>query len=259
MIRCLPHPRPQLQGCCKHSHAIAWRLLEHRRLGSAQNCISLLYNTRENIEQEQSPQFKDAKDLDQLSQNNITHIVSIHESPQPFIPGITYLRITLPDVPEANIRLQHSEGALQGPPEGRVVLTASPPGFSLAGISRSTTIVLAYVTAVTQLSWREALEAVKAVRPVANPNPGFRQQLEDYGGSRSARKIHRRLEHKYGAAPFDDDEELRARLPASKRRGASRAEGARQTPAPKSSGPKQADPFLLRVKQTFSCLPGCLK
>lgn len=28
----------------------------------------------------------DAKDLDQLSQHSITHIVSIHESPQPFIP-----------------------------------------------------------------------------------------------------------------------------------------------------------------------------
>lgn len=43
--------------------------------------------------------------------------------------------------------------------------------------------------AVTQLSWQEALEAVKAVRPVANPNPGFRQQLEEYGRSKSARKV----------------------------------------------------------------------
>lgn len=28
----------------------------------------------------------DAKDLDQLNRNKITHMVSIHESPQPFIP-----------------------------------------------------------------------------------------------------------------------------------------------------------------------------
>lgn len=198
--------------------------------------------------------FIDAKDLDQLSQHKITHIVSIHESSQPFIPGIAYLRIVLPDIPEANIKKHFKECIhfihscrLRG---GNCLV------HCLAGVSRSTTIVLAYIMAVTQLSWREALEGVKAVRPVANPNPGFRQQLEEYGGSRSARKIHRQLERKYGAVPFDDEEEIRARLPASKRRDASRTEGTRVA---KNGGPKQADPFLLRVKQTFSCLPGCLK
>ncbi|XP_070796380.1 dual specificity protein phosphatase 15 isoform X2 [Pituophis catenifer annectens] len=126
----------------------------------------------------------DAKDLDQLSRNEITHIVSIHESPQPFIPGITYLRIVLPDTPEANIK-QHFKKCinfihscrLQG---GTCLV------HCLAGISRSTTIVLAYLMAVTQLGWLEALEAVKAVRPVANPNLGFRRQLEEFGHSRSA-------------------------------------------------------------------------
>ncbi|XP_066479802.1 dual specificity protein phosphatase 15 [Tiliqua scincoides] len=201
--------------------------------------------------------FIDAKDLDQLRQHSITHIVSIHESPQPFIPGIAYLRITLPDMPEANIKKHFKECIhfihscrLRG---GNCLV------HCLAGVSRSTTIVLAYIMAVTQLNWREALEAVKVVRPVANPNPGFRQQLEEYGGSRSAWKIHRQLERKYGAAPFDDEEEMRALLPASKRRDVSRTEGTWQARVPKSRGPKQADPFLLRVKQTFSCLPGCLK
>ncbi|ETE61706.1 Dual specificity protein phosphatase 15, partial [Ophiophagus hannah] len=63
------------------------------------------------------------------------------------------------------------------------------PSFRLAGISRSTTIVLAYLMAVTQLGWLEALEAVKAVRPVANPNLGFRRQLEEFGHSRSVQKV----------------------------------------------------------------------
>ncbi|XP_061486805.1 dual specificity protein phosphatase 15 [Rhineura floridana] len=201
--------------------------------------------------------FIDAKDMDQLSRNNITHIISIHESPQPFIPGITYLRIALPDTPEANIKKHFKECIhfihscrLRG---GNCLV------HCLAGISRSTTIVLAYIMAVTQLNWREALDAVKAARPVANPNTGFCQQLEDYGGSRSAQKIHRRLERKYGASPFNDKEAVRALLPTGKRRLTFQADGTAQTLVRKNQGTKRRGPFLLRVKQTFSCLPGCLK
>lgn len=58
-------------------------------------------------------------------------------------------------------------------------------GSSFAGISRSTTIVIAYVMTVTGLGWREILEAIKATRPIANPNPGFRQQLEEFGWGNS--------------------------------------------------------------------------
>lgn len=62
---------------------------------------------------------------------------------------------------------------------------------SFAGISRSTTIVTAYVMTVTGLGWRDVLEAIKATRPIANPNPGFRQQLEEFGWG-SSRKVGRR-------------------------------------------------------------------
>lgn len=60
-----------------------------------------------------------------------------------------------------------------------------PPSF--AGISRSTTIVTAYVMTVTGLGWRDVLEAIKATRPIANPNPGFRQQLEEFGWGNSGK------------------------------------------------------------------------
>ncbi|XP_077192169.1 dual specificity protein phosphatase 15 [Paroedura picta] len=198
--------------------------------------------------------FVDAKDLDQLSRNNITHILSIHESPQPYIPGITYLRIVLPDMPEANIKKHFKECIhfihscrLRG---GNCLV------HCLAGISRSTTIVLVYVMAVTQLTWHEVLEAVRAVRPVANPNPGFCQQLEEYGRSKSARKIRRQLERKYGASPFNDEEAVRGLLPADKR---PHPDTSGHIEGPKSHGVKATGPFLLRVKETFSCLPGCLK
>ncbi|TFK02236.1 helicase ARIP4 [Platysternon megacephalum] len=121
----------------------------------------------------------DAKDLEQLSRNKITHIISIHESPQPLLQEMTYLRIPLPDTPEANIKKHFKECIsfihycrLHG---GNCLV------HCLAGISRSTTIVVAYVMAVTELSWQEVLQAVRAVRPIANPNPGFKQQLEEFG------------------------------------------------------------------------------
>lgn len=50
----------------------------------------------------------------------------------------------------------------------------------MAGVSRSTTLVAAYIMAVTQLDWREALKAIKCARPIANPNYGFKRQLQDF-------------------------------------------------------------------------------
>ncbi|KAH0619317.1 hypothetical protein JD844_019304 [Phrynosoma platyrhinos] len=174
--------------------------------------------------------FIDAKDFDQLSRHNITHIISIHESPQPYIPGITYLRIVLPDTPEANIK-KHFKKCIH------FIHSCRLHGgcclvHCLAGISRSTTIVLAYIMTVTQASWREALEAVK---------------------------IRRRLERKYGVNLFHDEEEIRALLTTGKRRETFREDEMSPTLVPKSRSTKRTDPFLLRVKETFSCLPGCLK
>ncbi|KYO24166.1 dual specificity protein phosphatase 15 [Alligator mississippiensis] len=165
--------------------------------------------------------FIDAKDLEQLNRNKITHIISIHESPQPLLQEITYLRIPLPDAPEANIKKHFKECIsfihhcrLHG---GNCLV------HCLAGISRSTTIVVAYIMAVTGLRWEEVLDAVKAVRPIANPNPGFKQQLEEFGHG-AVRKVGRHLEQRFGADPFSDEAEIKALLPAGK--------GGRTKPSP---------------------------
>lgn len=52
--------------------------------------------------------------------------------------------------------------------------------FSLAGVSRSTTIVVAYLMTVTNYGWEECLSAVKAVRSFVGPNYGFQQQLQQF-------------------------------------------------------------------------------
>uniref|UniRef100_A0A8C2W508 Dual specificity phosphatase 15 n=1 Tax=Chinchilla lanigera TaxID=34839 RepID=A0A8C2W508_CHILA len=53
--------------------------------------------------------FIDAKDPDQLGRNKITHIISIHESPQPLLQDITYLRIPVADTPEVLIKKHFRE------------------------------------------------------------------------------------------------------------------------------------------------------
>jgi Dual specificity phosphatase, catalytic domain len=48
------------------------------------------------------------------------------------------------------------------------------------GISRSTTIVIAYLVATTRMTPREALAAVQSKRAIVRPNRGFMSQLEEY-------------------------------------------------------------------------------
>jgi protein-tyrosine phosphatase len=54
----------------------------------------------------------------------------------------------------------------------------------MAGVSRSATICIAYIMVVTDLSWLDAMNAVKAARTIVEPNPGFQWQLELFGRSR---------------------------------------------------------------------------
>lgn len=48
----------------------------------------------------------------------------------------------------------------------------------LAGVSRSPTIVTAYLMATQKLRWKAALAIIKRTRPFVNPNPGFIEQLK---------------------------------------------------------------------------------
>lgn len=50
----------------------------------------------------------------------------------------------------------------------------------MAGVSRSVTVSVAYIVTVTDHSWTTALKAVRQSRTVANPNYGFRKQLQEF-------------------------------------------------------------------------------
>ncbi len=51
---------------------------------------------------------------------------------------------------------------------------------SAAGISRSVTMTVMYIMTVSSLGFQDALRVVKHCREPANPNFGFRTQLQRY-------------------------------------------------------------------------------
>lgn len=50
----------------------------------------------------------------------------------------------------------------------------------LAGVSRSATVICAYILARTNLKSEQSIFVVQAARRCANPNYGFKRQLQDW-------------------------------------------------------------------------------
>nr|XP_013000542.1 dual specificity protein phosphatase 22 isoform X4 [Cavia porcellus] len=92
--------------------------------------------------------------------------------------GVKYLCIPAADSPSQNLTRHFKESIkfihecrLQG--EGCLV-------HCLAGVSRSVTLVIAYIMTVTDFGWEDALHTVRAGRSCANPNLGFQRQLQEF-------------------------------------------------------------------------------
>ncbi|MEQ2159606.1 Dual specificity protein phosphatase 22-B [Goodea atripinnis] len=77
----------------------------------------------------------------------------------------------------------------------------------LAGVSRSVTLVVAYIMTLTGLGWQDALAAVKVVRPCANPNLGFQRQLQEFEDTQ-AEEFREWLRMKYKDNPFNDKADI---------------------------------------------------
>ncbi|GFY38542.1 dual specificity protein phosphatase 22-B [Trichonephila inaurata madagascariensis] len=122
--------------------------------------------------------FRDGKDSEQLRENEITHIVSIHDTAKEVVEDKTYLCIRVPDSPEENLSKYFSkcnDFIHQARMNGGNVLV-----HCLAGVSRSATIAAAYIMSVTTLTCKDALKVVRGARNIANPNYGFHSQLREY-------------------------------------------------------------------------------
>ncbi|XP_066481477.1 dual specificity protein phosphatase 22 [Tiliqua scincoides] len=150
--------------------------------------------------------FKDARDTEQLKRNNITHILSIHDSARPMLEGVKYLCIPAADSPSQNLS-RHFKESIEFIHECRLK-RESCLVHCLAGVSRSATLVVAYIMTITDFGWEDALSVVRASRSCANPNTGFQQQLEEFEKNYVA-QLREWLRAKYGENTLQDQQEAK--------------------------------------------------
>ncbi|XP_071454474.1 dual specificity protein phosphatase MPK-4 [Hetaerina americana] len=119
-----------------------------------------------------------ATDVDALASHKITHILTVDSCPLPRkiteLPGIVTKFIQVTDLPKEDL-LSHFEGAYEFITNGievGVVLV-----HCYFGVSRSATIVTAYLMKKHRISYEEAIERVKSCRRFVGPNRGFIAQL----------------------------------------------------------------------------------
>ncbi|CAL8309227.1 unnamed protein product [Lota lota] len=122
--------------------------------------------------------LKDSQDRDLLAQFNITHILSIHDTANPVLEDMTYRCISAADHSKQNL-MQYFKDSIVFIHESRLQ-GGGCLVHCVAGVSRSVTLVVAYLMTVTGLGWVDCLAAVRAARPCAGPNLGFLRQLEEY-------------------------------------------------------------------------------
>ncbi|XP_062953891.1 dual specificity protein phosphatase 22 isoform X2 [Cynocephalus volans] len=169
--------------------------------------------------------FKDARDAEQLSKNKVTHILSVHDSARPMLEGVKYLCIPAADSPSQNLTRHFKESIkfihecrLRG--EGCLV-------HCLAGVSRSVTLVIAYIMTVTDFGWEDALNTVRAGRSCANPNLGFQRQLQEFE-KHEVHQYRQWLKEEYGESPLRDAEDAKNILACSSHGGGLQAAAALQ-------------------------------
>eukprot|EP00923_Selenidium_pygospionis_P036342 GHVN01063783.1.p1 GENE.GHVN01063783.1~~GHVN01063783.1.p1 ORF type:complete len:547 (+),score=137.80 GHVN01063783.1:240-1643(+) len=115
-----------------------------------------------------------------LEDNEITHILKVGPpDPAAFPDDFTCLTVELKDNKASDLLavlpgcFKFIDGALDIP-SGRILV------HCWAGVSRSVAVVAAYLIKTNAITVNEALQMVKNVRPVANPNAGFVRQLNHF-------------------------------------------------------------------------------
>ncbi|KAI7907130.1 protein-tyrosine phosphatase-like protein, partial [Cokeromyces recurvatus] len=121
--------------------------------------------------------YKALESIHFLKKNNITHILTLgHFKPCYKSNEFIHKIIPVADNPEANIiqyfpeTTEFIENALKNGHNNILV-------HCLAGVSRSPTILTAYLMMTQKLRWKAALALIKRTRPFVNPNLGFINQL----------------------------------------------------------------------------------
>jgi len=120
-----------------------------------------------------------ARNMPLLKNLGITHVINCAQEIPNFHEGLpeapSYLHLNLDDIPTQNIQQYFTQtyNFIQSilSKGGKVLIHCA------MGISRSVTILLYFLMNAEKISAGEALDRVRRCRPIANPNPGFMEQL----------------------------------------------------------------------------------
>lgn len=116
----------------------------------------------------------------QMRENKITHILSVLPEPVELknADEVKHLVIAVDDVDDENLMKHFAQ--TNAFIQDAVDKNESVLVHCQAGISRSVTVACAYIMQDQKMTPAEALKLVQTHRKVANPNPGFMQQLDIY-------------------------------------------------------------------------------
>eukprot|EP01012_Entosiphon_sulcatum_P010688 TRINITY_DN1630_c0_g1_i1.p1 TRINITY_DN1630_c0_g1~~TRINITY_DN1630_c0_g1_i1.p1 ORF type:complete len:200 (-),score=16.62 TRINITY_DN1630_c0_g1_i1:29-628(-) len=123
----------------------------------------------------------DALNFERLRANNIKYIINVTrecDSPDAAEQGFEYIKFPVDDHSDANIAVHFHEAIRwidRARQENKGVLV-----HCYRGISRSATIVIAYLIARLGMSFHDSFELVKRKRDIISPNLGFVLALENF-------------------------------------------------------------------------------
>jgi len=154
------------------------RVSPSRNTNFLKTLYNLTYTSTEIIERIYLGNAFNAKDYNQLKQNNIGMIVNVTEEiPNYYLEDFMYTRIPIRDYNESSIleyldiTITKIHKYLEDNPDKNVFI------HCFMGSSRSASVVIAYLIKYNQMRYDDAYEFIKSKRPIVNLNLSFREQL----------------------------------------------------------------------------------
>ena len=119
-----------------------------------------------------------ARDEELLKSIGVSHVLTVCPNKPNRFEGIEYKIVSVRDSPEHRIDAHFDECF-------KFIRTALAQGGTVyvhcfKGVSRSASIVLAYLMKYQRMRFQRALEFLKERRSAVDPNPGFVEQLKNF-------------------------------------------------------------------------------
>lgn len=120
-----------------------------------------------------------AHDKSSLDTYGITHILNLdHEIENKFEDEYNYKNVNIPDSPDYDLN-KVLEDCFEFIDDGRQAGNVLVHCSGTIGLSRSTSICIAYLMSKDKKKFDEAFTHLKEVRPFVKPNDGFLKQLRE--------------------------------------------------------------------------------